>query len=51
LPFAAAIASRLAALPRRYLDDAGVTVGERAAILRYGESTHDPRALIVATRL
>ena len=43
--------SRLAALPRRYLDDVGMTVGERAAILRYEEPTHDPWALIVAQRL
>ena len=27
--------SRLAALPPRYLDDVGMTVGERAAILGY----------------
>ena len=32
---AAADRSRLAALPVRYLDDVGMTVGERAAILGY----------------
>jgi len=34
--------SRLAALPRRYLDDIGMTVAERAAILGYEESALDP---------
>ena len=34
--------SRLAALPLRYLDDVGMTVGERAAILGYEEPAHDP---------
>jgi hypothetical protein len=29
--------SRFAALPRRYLDDVGMTVGERTAALRYEE--------------
>jgi hypothetical protein len=44
--------SRLAALPRRYLDDIGMTVDERAAILGYEESTLDPWAtLALASRL
>ncbi len=42
--------SRLAALPRRYLDDIGMTVADRAAILGYEESALDPWAL-VASRL
>jgi hypothetical protein len=43
--------TRLAALPRRYLDDVGMTVGERAAILRYEEPAHDPWALVATQRL
>jgi hypothetical protein len=43
--------SRLAALPRRYLDDVGMTLGERAAILRYEEPTHDLWALVATARL
>jgi len=42
--------SRLAALPRRYLDDVGMTVADRAAILGYEEPALDPWAL-VASRL
>jgi hypothetical protein len=42
---------RLAALPSRYLDDVGMTVGERAAILGYEEPTRDPWALAVTQRL
>ena len=33
----AADRSRFASLPRRYLDDVGITVAERAATLRYEE--------------
>jgi hypothetical protein len=43
--------SRLAALPSRYLDDVGMTVGERAAILGYAEQTEDPWALAATRRL
>jgi hypothetical protein len=43
--------SRLAALPPRYLDDAGMTVGERAAVLGYEEPARDPWALVVTQRL
>ena len=43
--------SRLAALPRRYLDDVGMTVGERAAIVGYEEPELDPWALAVTQRL
>ena len=43
--------SRLAALPQRYLDDVGMTVGERAAILRYEEPALDPWALVATQRL
>jgi hypothetical protein len=43
--------SRLAALPRRYLDDVGMTVGERAAILGYEEPSLDPWALAATQRL
>jgi hypothetical protein len=43
--------SRLAALPLRYLDDVGMTVGERAAILGYEASARDPWALIAIQRL
>jgi len=42
--------SRFAALPRRYLDDIGVTVADRDAILGYEEPALDPWAL-VASRL
>jgi hypothetical protein len=42
--------SRLAALPRHLLDDIGMTVDERAAILGYEESALDPRATL-ASRL
>jgi hypothetical protein len=45
---AAADRSRLAALPLRYLDDVGMTVAERAAILGYEEP--DPWALIASQR-
>jgi hypothetical protein len=43
--------SRLAALPLRYLDDVGMTVDERAAILGYQEPPRDPWALIAGQRL
>ena len=43
--------SRLAALPPRYLDDVGMTVGERAAILGYEEPAGDPWALAATQRL
>jgi hypothetical protein len=43
--------SRLAALPRRFLDDVGMTAGERAAILGYEEQPLDPFALAVTQRL
>ena len=43
--------SRLAALPPRYLDDVGMTVGERAAILGYEEPARDPWALAATQRL
>jgi hypothetical protein len=43
--------SRLAALPVRYLDDVGMTIGERAAILGYEERARDPWALIAIQRL
>jgi hypothetical protein len=43
--------SRLAALPPRYLDDVGMTVGERAGILGFEEPTRDPWALVVTQRL
>jgi hypothetical protein len=43
--------SRLAALPRRYLDDVGMTVSERAAILGFEEPAQDPWAFIVFHRL
>jgi len=43
--------SRLAALPPRYLDDVGMTVGERAAVLGYEEPARDPWALVVTQRL
>ncbi len=48
---AAADRSRLAALPRRYLDDVGMTVGERAAIVGYEEPGLDPWALAATQRL
>ena len=43
--------SRLAALAPRYLDDVGMTVGERAAILGYEEPVRDPWALVTTQRL
>ena len=44
--------SRLAALPQRYLDDVGMTVADRAAILGYEEPALDPWAtLALASRL
>ncbi|MGH6799745.1 MAG: hypothetical protein ACREDI_15360, partial [Roseiarcus sp.] len=48
---AAADRARFAALPVRYLDDIGMTAGERAAILGYGEPARDPWALIAIQRL
>ncbi len=43
--------SRLAALAPRYLDDVGLTVAERAAILGYEEPAQDPWALVATARL
>jgi len=43
--------SRLAALPHRYLDDVGMTVGERAAIVGHEESPLDVWALAATQRL
>ena len=43
--------SRLAALPLRYLDDVGMTVGERAAVLGYEEPALDSWALAATQRL
>ena len=43
--------SRLAALPRRYLDDVGMTAGERAAILGCEPVVRDPWTLITFERL
>jgi len=43
--------SRLAGLPRRYLDDAGMTIGDRAAILGYEEPALDPWGLAATQRL
>jgi hypothetical protein len=43
--------SRLAALPLRYLDDVGMTVGERAAVLGYEEPARDPWTLAAIQRL
>ncbi len=42
---------RLATLPLRYLDDVGMTVGERAAILGFESPTRDPWALVAIQRL
>ena len=42
---------RLAALPLRYLDDVGMTVGERAAILGFETPARDPWALAAIERL
>ena len=42
---------RLAALSPRYLDDVGMTVGERAGILGYEEPARDPWALVTTQRL
>jgi hypothetical protein len=44
----AADRSRFAALPDRYLDDAGLTAGERAAALGYGELTLDPWRVVAS---
>lgn len=38
----AADRSRFAVLPERYLDDAGLTAGERAAALGFAEMTLEP---------
>ncbi len=43
--------TRLAALPLRYLDDVGMTVGERAAILGFEAPARDPSALAAIGRL
>ena len=43
--------SRLAALPLRYLDDVGMTVGDRAAILGFEAPARDPWALAAIERL
>ena len=45
---AAAERSRFAALPRRYLDDVGMTPGERAAVLHYEEPILNPWQAIAA---
>jgi hypothetical protein len=42
--------SRFAALPRGYLDDVGMTVAERAAILHYEEPALNPWSAL-ASRL
>jgi hypothetical protein len=42
---------RLAALPLRYLDDVGMTVGERTAILGYEEPARDAWVLAALQRL
>jgi hypothetical protein len=44
----AADRSRFAALPDRYLDDAGLTAGERAAALGCGELTLDPWRVVAS---
>jgi len=43
--------SRLAALPLRYLDDVGMTVDERAAIVGCEAPSRDPWTLIAIHRL
>ena len=43
--------SRLAALPLRYLDDVGMTVGDRAAVLGFEAPARDPWALAAIERL
>ena len=48
---AAADRGRLAALPLRHLDDIGMTVAERAAILGCEEPARDPWALVAMHRL
>jgi len=48
---AAADRGRLAALPLRHLDDIGMTVAERAAILGREEPARDPWALVAMHRL
>jgi hypothetical protein len=47
----AADRSRFAALPVRYLDDAGMTAGERAAVLGYEEPVIDDAWRVVASHL
>jgi hypothetical protein len=47
----AADRSRLAALPSRYLDDVGMTVGERAEVLGYEEPALDSWGLVASQRL
>lgn len=48
---AAVYRSRLVALPLRYLDDVGMTAGERDAILGYETPARDPWTLITIERL
>jgi hypothetical protein len=48
---AAVNCSRRVALPLRDLDDASMTVGERAAILGREEPARDPWVLVAAQRL
>lgn len=48
---AAADRSRLAALPLRYLDDVGMTIDERAAIVGYEAPAQGPWTLIAIHRL
>jgi len=43
--------SRLAALPLRYLDDVGMTLAERAAIVGCETPSRDPWTLIATHRL
>jgi hypothetical protein len=43
--------SRLAALPVRYLDDVGMTIDERAAIVGRAAPARDPWTLIAIHRL
>jgi hypothetical protein len=44
----AADRSRFAALPERYLDDVGLTAGERVAALGYEELTFDPWRVVAS---
>ena len=44
----AADRSRFAALPARYLDDVGVTAGDRAAALGFEEPTFEPWRVVAS---